>query len=60
MKGPLQLYAQTRETIERYCERFEKEMLRLFDRYYRKGDPKAMAVRLLAFSPATTLTAPWC
>lgn len=38
---------QTRETIERYCERFEKEMLRLFDRYYRKGDPKAMAVRLL-------------
>ncbi|KAG0655950.1 Exocyst complex component 5 [Rhodotorula mucilaginosa] len=33
----------TRETIERYCERFEKEMLRLFDRYYRKGDPKAMA-----------------
>lgn len=45
--------AQTRETIERYCERFEKEMLRLFDRYYRKGDPKAMAVRLLAPSPAT-------
>ncbi|GAA5857601.1 hypothetical protein JCM8547_004291 [Rhodosporidiobolus lusitaniae] len=33
----------TRETIERYCERFEKDMLRLFDRYYRKGDPKAMA-----------------
>ncbi|GAA5991087.1 hypothetical protein JCM11641_004427 [Rhodosporidiobolus odoratus] len=33
----------TRETIEQYCERFEKDMLRLFDRYYRKGDPKAMA-----------------
>ncbi|GAA5914353.1 hypothetical protein JCM5296_001632 [Sporobolomyces johnsonii] len=33
----------TRETIERYCERFEKDMLRLFDKYYRKGDPKAMA-----------------
>lgn len=39
---------QTRETIERYCERFEKEMLRLFDRYYRKGDPKAMAVRSIS------------
>lgn len=35
---------QTRDTIEKYCERFEKDMLRLFDRYYRKGDPKAMAV----------------
>ncbi|KAI5476482.1 exocyst complex component protein [Pseudohyphozyma bogoriensis] len=33
----------TKDTIERYCEKFEKEMLRLFDRYYRKGDPKAMA-----------------
>ncbi|KAK4049397.1 Exocyst complex component 5 [Microbotryomycetes sp. JL201] len=35
----------TRATIEKYCEQFEKDMLRLFDRYYRKGDPKAMAVR---------------
>ncbi|KDE05767.1 hypothetical protein MVLG_03858 [Microbotryum lychnidis-dioicae p1A1 Lamole] len=34
---------QTRDTIEKYCERFEKDMLKLFDRYYRKGDPKAMA-----------------
>ncbi|KAH7343989.1 exocyst complex component Sec10 [Rhizoctonia solani] len=33
----------TRENIERYCEKFEKDMLRLFDRYYRKGDPKMMA-----------------
>ncbi|KAK4704080.1 exocyst complex component 5, partial [Phenoliferia sp. Uapishka_3] len=33
----------TRDTIEKYCERFEKDMLRLFDRYYRNGDPKAMA-----------------
>ncbi|KAM0792876.1 hypothetical protein ACM66B_002639 [Microbotryomycetes sp. NB124-2] len=33
----------TRATIEKYCEQFEKDMLRLFDRYYRKGDPKAMA-----------------
>lgn len=35
---------QTRDAVEKYCERFEKDMLRLFDRYYRKGDPKAMAV----------------
>ena len=35
---------QTKDTIEKYCERFEKDMLRLFDRHYRKGDPKAMAV----------------
>jgi len=34
-----------REGIERYCERFEKDMLKLFDKYYRRGDPKAMAVR---------------
>jgi len=35
----------TRETIERYCEKFEKEMLNLFDRSYRRGDPKMMHVR---------------
>ncbi|KAG8747424.1 Exocyst complex component 5 [Ceratobasidium sp. 414] len=33
----------TREHIEKYCEKFEKDMLKLFDRYYRKGDPKMMA-----------------
>ncbi len=33
-----------RDEIERYCERFEKEVLRLFDRSYRKGDPRTMAV----------------
>ncbi|KAB5594612.1 Exocyst complex component sec10 [Ceratobasidium theobromae] len=33
----------TRENIEKYCEKFEKDMLKLFDRYYRKGDPKMMA-----------------
>ncbi|KAG7449001.1 exocyst complex component Sec10 [Guyanagaster necrorhizus] len=32
----------TREAIEKYCEKFEKEMLNLFDRCYRKGDPKMM------------------
>ncbi|KAG6877239.1 hypothetical protein C0992_010465 [Termitomyces sp. T32_za158] len=34
----------TRESIEKYCEKFEKEMLNLFDRCYRKGDPKMMNV----------------
>ncbi|KAG8688735.1 Exocyst complex component 5, partial [Ceratobasidium sp. 395] len=33
----------TREHIDKYCEKFEKDMLKLFDRYYRKGDPKMMA-----------------
>ncbi|RXK37429.1 exocyst complex component protein [Tremella mesenterica] len=32
-----------RDEVERYCERFEKECLRLFDRSYRKGDPRMMA-----------------
>ncbi|KAI0304154.1 exocyst complex component Sec10-like protein [Russula brevipes] len=32
----------TRENIDRYCEKFEKDMLYLFDRCYRKGDPKMM------------------
>ncbi|KAL7418599.1 Exocyst complex component 5 [Cryptotrichosporon argae] len=32
-----------RDEIEKYCERFEKEVLRLFDRSYRKGDPRMMA-----------------
>ena len=31
--------------IEKYCEVFEKDMLKLFDKSYRKGDPKMMAVR---------------
>ncbi|KAF8574198.1 exocyst complex protein [Ramaria rubella] len=32
----------TRENIDKYCEKFENNMLRLFDRCYRKGDPKMM------------------
>ncbi|KAG8798218.1 Exocyst complex component 5 [Serendipita sp. 400] len=32
-----------KENIDRYCEKFEKDMLRLFDRSYRKGDPEMMA-----------------
>jgi len=38
-------HIQTRETIDKYCETFEKEVLNLFDRAYRKGDPKMMHVR---------------
>lgn len=36
---------QTQERINKYCEKFEKDMLYLFDRCYRKGDPKMMHVR---------------
>ena len=35
-----------RDEVERYCEKFEKEVLRLFDRSYRKGDPRMMAVSI--------------
>lgn len=50
---------QTRDTIEKYCERFEKDMLRLFDRYYRKGEPKAMAVRLPVSVAASPIADFW-
>ena len=40
-----------KDEVERYCEKFEKEVLRLFDRSYRKGDPRMMAVS--HFKPAT-------
>lgn len=33
-----------RENIDKYCEKFEKDMLHLFDRAYRRGDPKMMHV----------------
>lgn len=29
--------------IEKYCEKFEREVLKYFDRAYRKGDPRMMA-----------------
>lgn len=32
----------TRDNIDKYCEKFEKDMIYLFDRCYRKGDPKLM------------------
>lgn len=38
---------QTRDAVEKYCEKFEKDMLKLFDRYYRNGDPRGMAVGVL-------------
>ncbi|KAI6034430.1 exocyst complex component Sec10-like protein [Pisolithus microcarpus] len=38
----LPIAERTKENIDKYCERFEKDMLYLFDRYYRKGDPKMM------------------
>ncbi|KAI6105875.1 exocyst complex component Sec10-like protein [Pisolithus sp. B1] len=38
----LPIAERTRENIDKYCEKFEKDMLYLFDRYYRKGDPKMM------------------
>ena len=44
IKELIQTIIKTRENIDRYCEKFEKEMLNLFDRCYRKGDPKMMHV----------------
>lgn len=35
--------AETRDAIDRYCEQFEREMLRLFDKHYRRSDPKMMS-----------------
>jgi hypothetical protein len=45
-----------RDEVERYCEKFEKEVLRLFDRSYRKGDPRMMAVSLIQRRSGVTLT----
>lgn len=33
----------TRDEIDAYCERFERDMLRIFDKYYRRSDPRMMA-----------------
>jgi exocyst complex component 5 len=38
---------QTRENIDKYCETFEQDILKLFDKSYRKGDPKMMHVRTI-------------
>lgn len=45
-KRGLLMEQQTKDAIDKYCEKFEKDMLRLFDRSYRKGDPSMMAVRI--------------
>ncbi|CED82914.1 Exocyst subunit-Sec10p [Phaffia rhodozyma] len=47
----------TGNRIEEYCEKFEKEVLGLFDKYYRQGDPKMMghcARVLLEFNGGTS------
>lgn len=31
------------QEVEKYCEKFEREVLKYFDRAYRKGDPRMMA-----------------
>ena len=43
-----------KDEVERYCEKFEKEVLRLFDRSYRKGDPRMMAVSRFRISNEVT------
>ena len=47
---------QTRESIDKYCEKFEKDMLGLFDRSYRKGNPAMMTVRILIPNSSFILT----
>ncbi|CAO1620019.1 unnamed protein product [Parajaminaea phylloscopi] len=32
-----------REAVDRYNERFERDMLKLFDKFYRKSDPRMMS-----------------
>ncbi|KAF7798338.1 hypothetical protein EIP86_009559 [Pleurotus ostreatoroseus] len=47
----------SREGIDKYCEKFEKDMLYLFDRAYRRSDPKMMhhcAQTLLEFNGGTS------
>ncbi|KAK0538566.1 Exocyst complex component 5 [Tilletia horrida] len=33
----------TQEAVDHYCERFERDMLKLFDKAYRESDPKRMS-----------------
>ncbi|KAG8931285.1 Exocyst complex component 5 [Tulasnella sp. 419] len=39
----LSVSERAREEIEKYCEKFEKDMLRMFDKSYKRGDPRTMA-----------------
>lgn len=43
-KADLEKAERIREEVSRFAEQFEKECLRLFDKSYRKGDIKMMAV----------------
>jgi exocyst complex component 5 len=45
LQADLERAERVQEEVEKYGERFEKECLRLFDRSYRKGDVRLMAVR---------------
>ena len=47
---------QTRESVDKHCEKFEKDMPGLFDRSYRKGNPAMMTVRVLFRNPPFILT----
>ena len=44
LREDLEKAERIREEVEKFSERFEKECLRLFDRSYRKGDVRMMAV----------------
>ncbi len=44
LQTDLEKAERVQEEVEKYAERFEKECLRLFDRSYRKGDVRMMAV----------------
>lgn len=52
LKADLEKAERVREEVTRFSEQFEKEILRLFDKSYRKGDIKMMAVSHLENSCA--------
>jgi hypothetical protein len=49
-KADLEKAERIREEVSRFAEQFEKECLRLFDKSYRKGDIKMMAVSPCIFA----------
>lgn len=54
MKADVDKAEEVRAEVEKYAERFEKECLRLFDRSYRKGDVRMMAVsEIWCYRPGT-------
>jgi hypothetical protein len=44
LQAELEKAEHVQEEVDKYGERFEKECLRLFDRSYKKGDVRMMAV----------------